>query len=993
MKKRIVLMAVAAILVSGYAWCQTASDLTGTVKNLREQLVQRTTIAAGLNLSEVKVNGKKIDLVFSNNISDFPWRAEDVAWFREELSKQWPVGWKSYSLGDIYCESVRLDEMITNSIGNDGNAQKYQYKVNDPFKGVTPLVERLSEPKFAKGLDGRHISIWQSHGRYYEEDTHRWEWQRAPLLGTVEDMYTQSYVIPFLIPMLENAGAYVLTPRERDTNRSETICDNDPSFDRKNHIFYARTAGKYSESGKWEDAGEGFADAKRIYTGTENPFTMGTARQALCNKKGSTARITWTADLKKDGNYAVYVSYKTVPGSTDCAHYTVHHAGGVSEFSVNQQMGGSTWIYLGSFDFRKDGDAYVTLDNGVPAGKKYVKNSVVTADAVRFGGGMGKIARGDSDAPVESYKTSGLPSYAEGAMYWMQWAGVPSEVYNKFEDDYTNDYASRGAWTSWMLNEKKVPFDLSFAFHTDAGTTLDDQTVGTLSIYTLLADESRETAKGIDRMAGRLLADYVQEQICNDVREDFNPEWNKRLLWDRSYSESRTTSVPGMLIEFLSHQNLADMKHGMDPVFRFEVSRAIYKGMLKTLSDLYGVHYVVQPLPAGNFSVSTDGQNALLSWEPTADTKEPTATAKSYIVQTRIDEGAFDSGISVEGTSASIRILPQHVYSFRVIAVNEGGKSFPSEILSVAKPVESKGKILVVNNFDRVSAPTWFDTPTVAGFNFKEDCGVAYGYEINRIGDQYNFNRSEPWTDDDNPGFGATHSDYAGKLVAGNTFDFVAKHAKALLNLGYTVVSSSNDAFQKGKADSDIWTLDLLCGKQVTTKIGNGTRPNRYQIFPEALQDKVRQLTANGVNVVISGSNIATDAWSSVYPIEVDKAYQEGAQAFCKDILGYKYLTSHGCYTGMLHFLNENVYGDDRFTFKQKINETVYCVENPDGIVPADENGQTVLSYVGNDIPASVYSKGNGYKVSAYGFPIEVLSKEESIEKLFGNAFEFFNKD
>ena len=30
--------------------------------------------------------------------------------------------------------------------------------------------------------------------------------------------------------MLENAGAYVMTPRERDSQILEIICDNDPHF-------------------------------------------------------------------------------------------------------------------------------------------------------------------------------------------------------------------------------------------------------------------------------------------------------------------------------------------------------------------------------------------------------------------------------------------------------------------------------------------------------------------------------------------------------------------------------------------------------------------------------------------------------------------------------------------------------------------------------------------------------------------------------------------
>ena len=52
------------------------------------------------------------------------------------------------------------------------------------------------------------------------------------LFCTTEDLFTQSFIIPYLIPMLENAGANVFTPRERDTQKQEVIVDNDGNLDR-----------------------------------------------------------------------------------------------------------------------------------------------------------------------------------------------------------------------------------------------------------------------------------------------------------------------------------------------------------------------------------------------------------------------------------------------------------------------------------------------------------------------------------------------------------------------------------------------------------------------------------------------------------------------------------------------------------------------------------------------------------------------------------------
>jgi hypothetical protein len=98
---------------------------------------------------------------------------------------------------------------------NDGRSSSNDYRISDPRKRNSPyMVQNPHNQSYNKGLSGRYIALWQSHGRYYEAKTERWEWQRAPLFRTVEDMYTQSYVLPFLMPMLENAGAYVMTPRK-----------------------------------------------------------------------------------------------------------------------------------------------------------------------------------------------------------------------------------------------------------------------------------------------------------------------------------------------------------------------------------------------------------------------------------------------------------------------------------------------------------------------------------------------------------------------------------------------------------------------------------------------------------------------------------------------------------------------------------------------------------------------------------------------------------
>lgn len=99
--------------------------------------------------------------------------------------------------------------------------------LNIEYKGA-PWVKKISRPnEISRGLQDRHIALWQSHGIYYKNDKGEWGWQRPRLFCTTEDMFTQSFILPYVIPMLENAGAIVYTPRERDTQKNEIIVDND----------------------------------------------------------------------------------------------------------------------------------------------------------------------------------------------------------------------------------------------------------------------------------------------------------------------------------------------------------------------------------------------------------------------------------------------------------------------------------------------------------------------------------------------------------------------------------------------------------------------------------------------------------------------------------------------------------------------------------------------------------------------------------------------
>jgi hypothetical protein len=447
-----------------------------------------------------------------------------------------------------------------------------------------------------------------------------------------------------------------------------------------------------------------------------------------------------------------------------------------------------------------------------------------------------------------------------------------------------------------------------------------------------------------------------------------------------------------MLIELLSHQNFADMRHGLDPSFRFTVSRSIYKGILKYLSNRFGCGYVVQPLPVTSVAAefSKEGK-AVISWKPVYDHLEPTATPEGYIVYRRVGNGCFDSGTAAMDGSCRFEseLIPGQVISFKVAAYNDGGISFPSEVVSIGIPEsESKEKkVLIVNNFDRISGPAWFEDMSRAGFDNRLDSGVPDMRDITFVGQMHNFIRSEEWSTNECPGFGASYNDMAGEVVAGNTFDYASVHGRAMLEAGYPFYSCSNERFiEDSLTCNDAWAVDLICGKQITTPVGDN---KRYTIFPDDMQKAINTFVSTGGNILVSGAYIGTDVWNSIYPVHTDSTARSRTIAFASDVLGYRSVTGKATRRGRK---NPVTGGSEILQLVMEMNQGIYCVESPDGIAPASKAGKTIYRYADSGISAGVAYQGNGYRCVSFGFPIEVLTETKMINSLIKNSLDYFTK-
>lgn len=910
---------------------------------------------------------KKLSVYVNERFAYQPFRQENVDAIYRHLGQILP-GPVNYFGITLFAGGCSIDELIPN-LYRRGKKDKERLFNNLENKGA-PWVTCVSRPyEITRGLEGRHIALWQSHGQYYINNHDKWGWQRPRLFCTSEDQFTQSFLLPYLIPMLENAGANVFTPRERDTQKQEVIVDNDGTLSGKGSLYLDVK----SRKARWEQTGlPGFAQRKRVYQDGENPFLTGTARFAKTEKKKDKAFAEWVPDIPETGEYAVYVSYQTLPNSVSDAKYLVFHAGGVTEFKVNQRIGGGTWVYLGTFTFDKGRNDYsmVILSN------ESKEKGVVCADAVRFGGGMGNIARGG--------KTSGLPRYLEGARYSAQWAGMPYSVYGGYEgkNDMNDDINVRSRTVNYLAGKSVfnpaedglgVPFEMSMALHSDAGFSKEDAIIGSLGIYTTDFNDGRLNA-GTDRYASRDLSDILLTQLQQDIRATFNIDWTRRSMWDRNYSETRLPAVPSTIVELLSHQNFADMRLGHDPNFKFTVGRALYKAILRYICNQHGKDYTVQPLPVSHFALRFGKKNTLeLSWEGEDDPLEPTAKPREYIVYTRIGHGGFDNGVRVSSPSHTVKIEPGIVYSFKVTAINRGGESFPSEILAAYKAKHEQGRVLIVNGFDRISGPAVIDTPQAAGFDLAQDPGVPYLYDISLCGSQQNFNRKAAGRQ-----LGDSGNEYEGMKIAGNTFDYPFIHGKAIQATGkYSFVSCSDEALESGTiSPEDYPIMDYILGLEKTDNSSNPSRNIYYKTFSSPMQRVLTAYCLSGGNLLVSGAYVGSDMSTS-----------QGDREFTRNLLKYGYGNSLQT-TGN----DIRVQGLGRtFSIPRLPNEQAYPVTAPDCILPAPP-AFPVMTYSTGNVSAATAYQGKDYRTFVMSFPFESIEEEADRNAIMASILQFLGE-
>jgi len=597
----------------------------------------------------------------------------------------------------------------------------------------------VSQTQAQGNLSGKTVWLSPGHGWLYYTSVGGYTTQRGETNDMVEDFGTIEGINYYLLKYLWNAGANLWSVRERDVNDNEVVVDN--------------TSAGYSETGTWSTT------SNTGYNPLTTDFDQANGyRFSAVTTGAATSTATWQTAVPKSGWYWVSVAYRAFSDRPIDAQYEVNHTGGITKVSINQEVHGETWVYLGQFYFDAGITASVTLLN---ATTDTSASQFVIADAVRFGGGMGT----EQDCTYGA-GTTGKSRFEECARMYAPFQNYPT---------CRGDVTIRPNYAEWELAKGTIVEQnnaVYVSWHTNAAT-------GTARGTETYSYNGSSTGFPITPGSANL-RNFVHNQLAGDIINCWDANWNDRGVKTANFGELRELStMPGCLIEVAFHDEPNDANALTTPEFRKIAARGIYQGIVDFFADRDGTTPVYLPEPPTHlYAKNTATGQITLTWNapPTAC---GSGTATAYKVYMSTHGKGFKDGISTTGNSYTINGLnPNTTYYFRVSATNTGGESFQTATVAARTPASgSTVPYLIVDGFDRLdraSAIRKTSSPQLT--------------DLRRL-----------------------------FLELMNSYDYMVEHAKALESCGVSFDGVSNEAVISGAAIlTNYDAIDWFTGEEST---------------------------------------------------------------------------------------------------------------------------------------------------------------------------------
>jgi hypothetical protein len=488
------------------------------------------------------------------------------------------------------------------------------------------------------------------------------------------------------------------------------------------------------------------------------------------------------------------------------------------------------------------------------------------------------------------------------------------------------------------MNQNANPFGTSvyIGFHSN-GTTGDPATATARGAIGLI-DSDAATPHQSD------LALFTGRQINQDMQAlngVFEHNWSTRTSHSSSggFGEidlGASAEMDATIIEVGFHDNTQDSQLMRDPKVRDQLGRSTYEAVLEYFDAWGGLTSptTVASAPKITSAVSNASGEVTLTWSAGQSGGVHGAAATGYRIYASVDGYGFDGGTLVAGGTVSATLTgydPTIPYFFKIVAVNAGGESKSSEVLTVL-PSGGPKQVLVVSGFDR------FERTQNVRYPFYSPAGNL----VDRVWARYN-----------------------------NSFDYVVQVADAIhaASSGVHVASASNEAIISGAVnlsdyDAVIW---ILGEESAATDTFNATE-----------QTKVESFLAAGGHLFVTGSEIAWDLDQS----------NNGRTFFESSLKGNYVADDAGTYN--VTATAGGIFAGLTFSFDN--GAQFYNVDFPDVIAPQAGAAQA-LTYsggVGGSAGIQVPGTDGRGSVVTFGFPFETITTAANRAAVMDRVLDFF---
>lgn len=781
--------------------------------------------------------------------------------------------------------------------------------------GFGPVAPAARQP--AGVLSGRIVFMNGGHGWVYAPDY--WRLQRPAPLHDMNEDYGNLDQMNFFAAYCFNAGAVVVPMRPLGRQTNEVVLDN--------------TSPQVTWTGSWANS------TSTIYYGAAGAVPYRYAAFAATE----TATATYTPNIPEAGFYPVYT---WVRHGSDRGEqlYRIRHTGGESQVRIPHHMVGNGWVYLGEY--------YFNAGSSTAAGAVVVSNlrasatgTYVFADAIRFGNGMGSVARGGA--------VSGYPREDEGTRYWVQNSlgqGQDASLYDGSGNDESDGWSAPPKMSREMNREAagSMTDRLHINFHSNAGGGR-----GALGLIT--SDPTPNQS---------VLAQLCGKEVNDDLRALGSPPlevpWTTRSThtYTGGYSEIDGSlfgyEMDATIIEVAFHDSADDTKILRDPKGRAAIARAALHGVIRYMNRFGGAPLAFPPEPPANVEAHASGGGGVyLSWAPPVSSGGSGAPT-GYVIYQSTDGVGFGNPIVIDGTFSRnkhiIEMEPGAECYFRIAAINAAGESFPSEVVGCRVPLfHETPRVLIVNAYDR------YDRSNNLRQNVTRQSWARPGPTgaIERVWPRQN-----------------------------NSFDYVVAHGKAVSAFGYAFDSCQNEMVASSgglleQYDAVIWA----CGQESTAD----------ETFSAAEQAKIAEYRNGGGHLFVSGSDIAWDLARASGPTAADRAFfSEHLKAgLASDAHGNSGSRTVQPLAGGIFAGRENAIFDGGTL-------GINYVLAPDVLAPTGVGASTALRYASGPAGAAAVqydgSTGGG-RVVYWGFPFETIGNATTRARCMADTLAFLTQD